>query len=207
MTTNEKIKILIIDDHRLFSDGLCAMLQPEPGIEVLSRIYDSREALRAIRELEPEIVLVDFNMPYINGLELTRLLLENHPNLKILILSMYHEERYTETFRKSGIRGYLFKTVSAEDVILAIQTVHSGGFYFPNTSGKSNHADDNFLKALKLSPRELEVITLIKAGLKTKEIAEKLNLSFYTVETHRKNIKLKAGLKGENDFLRFIYEL
>jgi DNA-binding NarL/FixJ family response regulator len=205
--TNKTIKIIIIDDHCLFSDGLYAMLKPEPGIEVLDCIYDSREASRKVEMLNPDVVLVDFNMPYINGIELTKLLLAKNPDLKILILSMYKEERYIDMFRKAGISGYLLKTASAKDVMTGIETAHSGQYYFPALHSKSDHSGDDFLKKLKISNREMEVINLIKAGLTTKEIADNLNLSFYTVETHRKNIKLKAGLKGESDFLRFIYEL
>ena len=205
--TNETIRIIIIDDHRLFSDGLYAMLKPEPGIEVLGCIYDSREAGSKVEALKPDVVLLDFNMPYLNGIELTKLLLEKNPALKILILSMYKEERYIDLFRKVGISGYVLKTASAKDVMTGIETVHGGQHYFPSIHSKSDHSDDAFLKKLKISNREMEVINLIKAGLTTKEIADELHLSFYTVETHRKNIKLKAGLKGESDFLRFIYEL
>ena len=203
----ETIKIIIIDDHRLFNDGLTAMLRQEPSIEVMTRVYDSRDALRVVNELNPDVVLADFNMPHINGIDLTKLLLEKKPGLRILILSMYNEERYTDSFRKEGAKGYLLKTASTEDLVLAIQTIHAGGDYFLNSRSKSNHSDDDFLKKLRLSNREMEVIQLVKAGLKTKEIAEKLQISFYTVETHRKNIKLKVGLKGESDFLRFVYEL
>jgi two-component system nitrate/nitrite response regulator NarL len=204
---SDTIKIIIIDDHRLFSDGLCAMLKPEPGIEVLDCIYDSREACRKVDILNPDVVLVDFNMPYINGIELTKLLREKDAGLKILILSMYKEERYIDLFRKAGISGYVLKTASAKDVVTGIEAVYAGQHYFPSYHSKSNHSADDFLKTLKISNREMEVINLIKSGLTTKEIADKLKLSFYTVETHRKNIKLKAGLKGESDFLRFIYEL
>jgi DNA-binding NarL/FixJ family response regulator len=204
---SDMIKIIIIDDHRLFSDGLFAMLKPEPCIDVLDCIYDSREASHKVEMLKPDVVLLDFNMPYLNGIELTKLLLEKNPVLKILILSMYKEERYIELFRRAGISGYILKTASAKDVMTGIETVHSGQKYFPSNHSKSDHSDDSFLKTLKISNREMEVISLIKTGLTTKEIAGKLNLSFYTVETHRKNIKLKAGLKGESDFLRFIYEL
>ena len=204
---SEMIKIIIIDDHRLFSDGLFAMLKSESCIEVLDCIYDSREACRKVEILKPDVVLVDFNMPYINGIELTKLLREKNPGLKILILSMYKEERYIDLFRKAGISGYVLKTASASDVMTGIETVYAGQHYFPPIHSKSDHSGDDFLKTLKISGREMEVINLIKAGLTNKEIAVRLNLSFYTVETHRKNIKLKAGLKGESDFLRFIYEL
>ncbi|MBT1688569.1 response regulator transcription factor [Dawidia soli] len=203
----EVVTVVIIDDHRLFNDGLKAMLAPEQTIDVLAQVYDSREAKDQVRKLAPDVVLMDFNMPHLDGIELTRLLLGVNPDLKILILSMYNEERHIDSFKSIGARGYVFKTASSEEVVQAIRDVYAGGAHFPAPHAESNHADDNFLKKLKLSNRELEVIQLIKAGMKTKEIAEKLNISFYTVETHRKNIKLKVGLKGEAEFIKFIFEI
>jgi two-component system nitrate/nitrite response regulator NarL len=205
--SDEPIRVMIIDDHRLFNDGLNAMLEEESSIQVLKRVYDSREAQEHVKKFKPDVVLMDFNMPHLNGIELTRILLKDNAELKILILSMYDEERHIESFKSIGTRGYLFKTASAEEVAEAIHKVYAGDFYFPEPKAGSNHADDKFLQKLRLSKRELEVIQLIKQGLKTKEIAEKLNISFYTAETHRKNIKLKAGIKGEADFIKFIYEL
>lgn len=206
-TKPEVIEVIIIDDHRLFNDGLNAMLAPEDGIKVLAQVYDSREAKETVRKLNPGVVLMDFNMPHLDGIAVTKLLLGERPDLKILILSMYNDERYIESFKSIGAKGYLFKTASAEEVVMAIQNVYAGGHYFPQADSKSNHSNDTFLKKLKLSHRELEVIQLIKAGMKTKEIAEKLGISFYTAETHRKNIKLKAGLKGEAEFIKFIFEI
>jgi len=205
--SNSVINVVIIDDHRLFNDGLNAMLEPEKGIQVLTQVYDSREARAKVKKLNPDVVLMDFNMPHINGMELAKLLLEEKPGLRILILSMYNEERHIDTFKEIGAKGYIFKTASAEEVVRAIQQVHAEEFHFPETETKHNHADDSFLKKLKLSSRELEVIALIKKGLTTKEIADKLFISYYTAETHRKNIKLKIGVKGEADFIKFIYEL
>ncbi len=204
---DDVITVMIIDDHRLFNDGLNAMLAPEQGISVLAQVYDSREAKDKVKKLNPDVILMDFNMPHIDGIELTKLLLGDRPDLKILILSMYNEERHIESFRSIGAKGYVFKTASADEVVQAIREVRNGGFYFPEGEAKSTHANDTFLKKLKLSNREMEVIRLIKAGLKTKEIAEKLNISFYTAETHRKNIKLKVGVKGEAEFIKFIYEI
>jgi DNA-binding NarL/FixJ family response regulator len=205
--SDDVIKVMIIDDHRLFNDGLNAMLEAEAGIDVLAQVYDSREAKDKVKKLNPDVVLMDFNMPHLNGIELASLLLNERPDLKILVLSMYNEERHIEYFKNRGAKGYLFKTASAEEVVLAIQRVYGGGIYFPEANAKSNHANDNFLKKLKLSNRELEVIELIKAGLTTKEIADKLFISYYTAETHRKNIKLKVGVKGEADFIKFIFEM
>lgn len=208
MPTTDKlpITVAIIDDHRLFNDGLFAMLRDEAGINVIAQLYDSREAIAKTGDLAADILLIDFNMPHINGIELTEQLLAKNPNQKIVILSMYSEERHIEAFKKAGARGYLFKTVKADEVIFAIKKIFDGESYFPRSPKSDNHAGDMFIQKLKLSNREMEVIQLIKQGMKTKEIAEKLNISYYTAETHRKNIKLKIGLKGEAEFVKFVFE-
>jgi DNA-binding NarL/FixJ family response regulator len=206
-TSTDKISVIIVDDHRLFNDGLSGMLNSEEGIKVLAQVYDSREAEKIIRDLVPDVVLVDFNMPYYNGIELTQLLVKQSKDINVLILSMYNEEIYIERFKRSGCKGYIFKTASVNEVVAAIREVHSGSTYFPSKPKKNIHTDDLFLKKLKLSNREMEVIQLVKAGLTTKKIAEELNISFYTAETHRKNIKLKIGVEGEAAFLRFVYSI
>jgi DNA-binding NarL/FixJ family response regulator len=204
--TDANIRIIIIDDHRLFNDGLNEMLKSQPGMDVLAQAYDSREAEHLVFSLKPDVVLVDFNMPHINGIELTQLLVKQNSDVKVLILSMYHEDMYIQRFKKSGSKGYLFKTAAVEDVVSAIRGIHEGGTHFPAPQKKNIHADDIFLKKLKLSARELEVVRLVKDGLTTKQIAERLNISFYTAETHRKNIKLKVGIEGEAAFLKFVYD-
>jgi two-component system nitrate/nitrite response regulator NarL len=205
-TSNKPVSIVIIDDHRLFNDGLCSMLRAE-GIEVMAQVYDSREAEQTILTTVPDVVLADFNMPHLNGIELTKRLIAQQKDIKVLILSMYNEDMYVESFRQSGARGYIFKTASVGEVISAIQKLHSGETFFPQTNKKNVHTDDLFLKKLKLSSHELEIIRLVKSGLKTKEIADQLHISFYTAETHRKNIKLKIGVEGEAAFLKFVYEV
>lgn len=203
--TADRLSLIIVDDHRLFNDGLSEMLKLVEGIDVLAQVYDSREAEQLILKLNPDLVLIDFNMPHLNGIELTRQLVSNAKPIKVLNLSMYNEEIYIESFKRAGSKGYIFKTADMEEVVAAIRTIHSGGMYFPNTGKKNTHADDLFLKTLKLSSREVEVIRLVKEGLTTKEIADRLNISFYTAETHRKNIKLKIGIEGEAAFLKFVY--
>lgn len=204
-TPTYRVKVVIVDDHRLFNDGLYGMLKSEDEIEVLAQVYDSREAEKVVRELHPDVVLVDFNMPHINGIQLTQALVEYSKEIRVLILSMYNEDMYVERFKRSGCSGYIFKTASLHEVTSAIHAVHAGEIYFPASKKDNIHKDDLFLKKLKLSARELEVIRLVKEGLTTKEIADRLNISFYTAETHRKNIKLKVGIEGEAAFLRFVY--
>src|SRR5689334_8439991 len=103
----EVIKVMIIDDHRMFNDGLNAMLAPEKSIKVLAQVYDAREARAKVKKLNPDVVLMDFNMPHVDGMALTRLVLSERPDVRILILSMYDEERHIETFREIGAQGYI----------------------------------------------------------------------------------------------------
>ncbi len=125
---------------------------------------------------------MDFNMPHIDGIELTKLLLGDRPDLKILILSMYNEERHIESFRSIGRKDMYSKQHRPTKWCRPSAKCGTVDFISPEGEAKSTHANDTFLKKLKLSNREMEVIRLIKAGLKTKEIAEKLNISFYTAE-------------------------
>lgn len=205
-TTNNSIRVIIVDDHRLFNDGLCGMLNSEEGFTVVAQVYDSRDAAQVVLTHRPDVVLVDFNMPHLNGIELTEELTRQVKDLRVLILSMYTEEIYIDRFRKSKAKGYLFKTASLEEVVAGIRAAYAGDTYFPGSTGRKNvHQDDLFLKKLRLSGRELEVIQLVKEGLTTKEIAARLNISFYTAETHRKNIKVKLGIEGEAAFVRFAH--
>jgi DNA-binding NarL/FixJ family response regulator len=192
------INIMIVDDHKLFSDGLAALLEKEPEIQVSKQIYDSRNALLEISHQIPDVVLIDFNMPYINGLELSKRLLLEYPNLKILILSMYDEERFIKDFQEVGTKGYLIKTASVEEVKKTIIAIHEGESVFDifDNTKRNLHKEDLFIKKLLLSPREEDVIRLIIKGLNTRQIAEDLKISYYTAETHKKNIYTKLGIKG-----------
>lgn len=209
MATNldTDITLLIVDDHRMFNDALKTMLEPEPGITVLGQVYDSREAPMKIAAYHPDVILMDYHMPHLNGIELTKLLLDKTPDLKVLFLSMYNEERLIESFKAIGARGYLFKTASADEVIKATRQVYAGEFYFPASRTAEPDPGDDPVKKLKLSDRELEVIRLMKQGLKMGEIAGMLHISRYTAETHRNNIKLKTGSKNEADLIRFIQDM
>jgi DNA-binding NarL/FixJ family response regulator len=181
----KKHSLLVIDDHRLFNDGLKTILKNFGGFNKIKQLYDSREAIETIKTFEPDLIILDFNMPHINGLELCKLILSQFPSQAILIVSMYEEERYIKEFQKIGAKGYLSKSTSTEEMKEVILKIQAGEehFIFQN---KHVEERDNFLKKVALSERELEIIQLLKKGLKTKEIAEVLFLSFFTVETHRK---------------------
>ena len=205
------ISILVIDDHRLFNDGLVLMLTDTPDLTIVGQLYQSREAVQQVFKLKPDVLIIDFNMPDVNGLDLTKLLLNQVGPQRILIVSMYGESRYTDDFRRAGALGYMLKTSTKEELLTAIRSVAQGIAYFdPKLADEkqySNHSNDVFLKKYKLSPREVEIIRLIKAGLTSPQIADKLTLSPFTIETHRKNIHAKLNISTVANLVRFAIEV
>ncbi|GAB3639566.1 response regulator transcription factor [Spirosoma arcticum] len=187
------------------------MLADAPDLTIVGQIYHSREALQQVFQLRPDVLVIDFNMPDINGLDLTKELIAKMGPQRILILSMYGERRYIDDFRKAGALGYMLKTSTKDELLTAIRSVAQGVPYFdPKLADEkqfSNHTDDVFLKQYKLSPREVEIIRHIKAGLSSPQIAEKLNLSPYTIDTHRKNIHAKLGISTVAELVRFAVEM
>lgn len=207
----QPIRILVIDDHRLFNDGLILMLTDTPDLTIVGQIYQSREALQQVFQLRPDVLIIDFNMPDINGLDLTKELIAQVGPQRILILSMYGERRYIDDFRRAGALGYMLKTSTKDELLMGIRTVAQGIPYFdPKLADEkqfSNHTDDVFLKKYKLSPREVEIIRYIKAGMSSPQIAEKVNLSPHTIDTHRKNIHAKLGISTVAELVRFAVEM
>jgi DNA-binding NarL/FixJ family response regulator len=205
------IRILVIDDHRLFNDGLVLMLADTPDLLIVGQVYQSRDAVQQVFQLKPDLLIIDFNMPDINGLDLTRQLLSQVGPQRILIVSMYGESRYIDDFRRAGALGYMLKTSTKDELLTAIRSVAKGSAYFdPKLADEkqfSNHTNDVFLKKYKLSPREVEIIRHIKAGLSSTQIAEKVNLSPYTIETHRKNIYAKLDISTVVELVRFAIEV
>lgn len=200
------IRALIVDDHTLFNNGLKAMLADEPTIDVVGQVYASKDTSHAVARLLPDILLLDFNMPGTNGLEMTKQLLSSFPKLNILILSMYNEQRFIDDFRKAGAKGYILKTVDVYELVKAIQTVAKGDTIFKTQTQANNHADDRFVKKISITTRELEVIKYIREGLTSQQIADKMNVSFYTIETHRRNIHVKLDVKSTAELIRFMEE-
>lgn len=204
------IRALIVDDHRLFNDGLKSMLASEPTIEVVGQIYQSNNTPHAVARLSPDLLLMDFNMPGINGLDMTRQLMRDFSMLNVLILSMYAEQRYIDDFRKAGAKGYLLKTADVDEVVAAVRIVSTGGTYFrqhaSRSAGTDPHADDGFMRRFRLTQRETEVIAYIRQGWTNQKIADLMNVSFYTIETHRRNVYLKLGVNSTADLIRFVDE-
>ena len=202
------IKLLLVDDHILFNDGLCALLAYRPEVVVVNQVYDNRQTPFAVLLHRPDVVLMDYSMPAMNGIEMTRELLKANPRQKIIILSAFSEWRSMEVVIEAGAKGYLSKSMSLDDIIRAIDAVNAGKTCFaqqqPDTAGSGNKQTDHYTQKFNLTYREVDVIQHIRQGLSSRQIAQQLGVSHYTVETHRRNIHLKLNLKGQAELVRFI---
>lgn len=208
---SKKIKILIVDDHTIISEALASLLSTVEEFDVVGTISESKNVARCVLMLQPDLVLLDFNMPGMNGLDVTHQLLASFPKIKILILSIYNEQRHVSDFRKAGAKGYLLK--SADKLLLteAIKSVYRGETVFEQEDRHKDkhdiHAGDDFLKILRITKRQKEVISKIADGLSNQGIADALFISVHTVETQKKEIFRKFGVKSSLELINLLRKL
>lgn len=206
----QKTKILLVDDHHLFSDGLMSLLQNEADFEVVAQVFDGNHVLPAIAKHTPHLVLLDANLPHRNGKELAEIILRDYTQLKVIILTMYDEKQLTKEFEKLGVHGFILKNSTKNELLTGIRSVLAGNRFFdPKLS--SNQAqepfgNDEFIKKFSLTPREIEMIRLIRQGMSSQEIANTIHLSLMTVKTHRRNIHFKLKTESTADLIRFANE-
>jgi DNA-binding NarL/FixJ family response regulator len=201
----EKIKIVLVDDHRIFRKGLKSLLSESANIEVLAEAEDGAQALEIVREYSPHIVIMDIGMPKMDGIEATRQLRERHPDIEVIILSMYSKKAYIDQVLKMGAKGYVLKDSDEENLIAAINTVHSGGYYLDSPVADqvlSDYFKGRSKREVKeqsnpLSEREKEVLRLLAEGHSNQEVADILFISRKTVENHRARIVHKTGVQGQ----------
>lgn len=191
----EQVKLFLVDDHNLFREGLHFLLSNEPGISEIHEASNGNKFLEKLPEVNPDMVLMDIEMPEMNGIDATRKSLEWNPDLKIIALSMHANENYYSEMIDAGAKGFLLKNSKFSDVLKAIMEVHHGNNYFSpeileviikSLSKKQKR------KSLELTDRETEILYNICKGLSNQEIAETLYISRRTVDKHRENIMLKT---------------
>ena len=195
------IRLLIADDHRLVLDGLRHLIEHEPDLCVVAEALNGEEAVRLHQETGPDLAIIDFSMPVMNGLEATRRILAERPGARVIMLSMHEDRRFAVESLKAGARGYILKDTAFAEFVQAIRTVMAGRLFL------SAPLDGLLLEELvvhlkaesdtappRLSSREREVLQLYAEGHSTREIAARLHLSVKTVETHRAQIMDKLGL-------------
>ena len=205
-----KIRILIVDDHPIVRQGLAELVNHEEDLAVCGQAEDSHEALSAIRELEPNMAVVDISLKETSGLELIKDIHSQHPDLPVLALSMHDEILYAERALRAGAMGYIMKQEATENVIIAIRKILSGEIYVSDRMASrmvrklvAGQTETTASPVDCLSDRELEVFHLIGKGHGTRQISERLHLSVKTIETYRAHIKDKLKLADAAELLQY----
>ena len=205
------IRILLADDHTVVRDGLRVLLERQPGFEIVGEAADGIAAVHLAEETRADVVIMDIAMPVLNGIEATRRIAAKLPKTAVLILSMHQDESYVLRSLKAGARGYLLKDSAKADLIAAIHAVHEGRSYLsPKVSRmmqddhirdlESKSVDDSFDL---LTSREREILQLVAEGKTNKDIANLLNVSPYTIDTHRTHILQKLNLHSAPELILY----
>ena len=196
------INTLIVDDHPLVRDGLTARINRSTEVKVIGEACDGEQALEMLKELKPDIVLMDINTPKLNGIQTTEAILDLYPDILILVLSMHDDREYVSSVIDAGARGYVLKSASAEEMFNAIKAVYFGGIYYSPAIAQSilNKPED---PVDSLTGREQVVLDMLAKGASNKECANTLGISARTVETHRRNIKQKLNFRSTPALIRF----
>ena len=202
------IRILLVEDHTMVRKGLRSLLENETGIEVVDEAGNGREAIQKVESLKPDIVVMDISMPTLNGLDATRQIKRQHPDMKILILTMHTAEEYVFEVLDAGASGYVVKQSAPNELVTAIHAVSRGETYLsPKVSGLVVQEILNGVRKKKKEPRlterEREIVQLIAEGHSNREIADTLHISIKTVDTHRSNLMEKLDLHSIADITRY----
>jgi DNA-binding NarL/FixJ family response regulator len=206
-----QIRILLADDHTIIRSGLRLLLGQQPDFAVVAEASDGREAVELVSKHHPEIAILDIGMPQLNGIEATQQIVSSEPRTQVVILSMHSDEGYVLRALKAGARAYILKNSAEADLIRAVRTVADGKSFFSPVISKmlledyvrqirENHVEDSYDL---LTPREKEILQLLAEGRTNKEVANILQLSVYTVDTHRGNILQKLHLHGVPELILY----
>ena len=205
------IRILLADDHTVMRNGLRLLLERQRNLTVVAEASDGRESVRLAEQLSPDVVVMDIAMPNLNGIEASRQIMASNPDIAIVILSMHSDESYVIRALKAGARAYLLKDSAEGDLIAAIHAITDGkSFFSPAISRilaedymrqlEQKHVEDTYEL---LTAREREILQLLAEGKTNKEVAAMLNLSIYTVETHRTHILQKLNLHNVPELILY----
>lgn len=207
---DKKTRIFIVDDHPILRQGLTQIINFEEDMITVGDAGNASDAEQGIEKTKPDIVIMDISLEGTSGLELTKNILVKHPNMLVLVISMYDESVYVERVLRAGAKGYLTKREASNQIILAIRKVLGGDIYVSDKwkdklmhkfVGRAKAANDSM--AVSLSDRELEVLQLTGQGYSTRLIAEKLYVSIKTIESHFANIKIKLDLKNSHELIQY----
>lgn len=204
------VTVLLADDHTVVRNGLKLLLENEADINVIGEASNGEEAIQKIKELKPDIVLLDVRMPVLDGLETLSEISKTSTKTRSLVLSMYAQEDYVLQSARSGASGYILKDASKDELITAIRTIHAGNKYFSGSVSNiivdgylhNLHSQKTLQNSFQLTKTEKNVLHLVMQGLSNTEIAQQLNNSVRTVETHRFKIMKKMGVNKSKDMIQ-----
>ncbi|WP_164112108.1 MULTISPECIES: response regulator transcription factor [Sphingobacterium] len=211
------IKIILVEDHLVVRNGIKLLLDTQENVQVIAEANNGQEAIAYLEQnVIPDIIITDINMPGMDGIQLIEKLVEQYPNVKVIVLSMLNNTQNVSQAFEKGAKGYLVKNVSYDELLFAINHISNGGRYLceelamlllervmAQESGFASYEKDTSTTDVELSERELEVLQLISEGYTNVEIADKLFLSKRTVEGHRQNLIEKAGVKNSASLIKY----
>lgn len=207
------IKVMLVDDHQLLLDGIKSALEDVSDIKVVAEAKNGLEVLELLKTTSVDIILMDINMPEMDGLDCTKIISHTYPDIGVIALSQYNEKRFIKQMLRNGAKGYMLKNSGREELVDAIGRVYHGGNYFSEgislnilQMNRKDKNKENRRLFPKLTVREKEVLNLICKGLSSSEIGVKLIVSFHTVETHRANLMSKSLSKNTAGLVRWALE-
>lgn len=207
----KKIRVVLADDHRMMREGIRALLERQKDIEIVGEAADGREAVRLATQLSPDLVVMDVSMPLLNGIEATRQIRRDCPDVSVLILTVHESEEYVAQLLAAGADGYIIKRAAGDELVSAIRAVNQGeAFLYPSVA---RVVIEDYVRRLKqgeglgvqdvLTDREREVLQLIAEGYTNREIADLLHVSIKTVQSHRSKIMNKLDLHDRGELIKY----
>lgn len=201
-----KIRVLLVDDHPLVLDGIRSRLEEVDTIDVIGEACNGEEALLIAARENPDVVVMDINMPVLNGIDAAIRFRDELPNIKLLMLSMHDSREYITNVIKIGAKGYILKDVASTEMIAAIQAVYAGKTYYSSGVTDILLNENNRKKEIPLTDREKTILRLLAEGNSNKHVARELDISVRTVETHRRNVKRKLEIKTSAGLVKYAIE-
>ncbi len=204
-----KIRVLLVDDHTMFREGIRSLLQSYEDVEIVGEATDGREAIEKVHQLAPEVVLMDIAMPGMGGLEATRRIRREYSDVRVLVLTQHEDSEYILSMIRAGAKGYIAKTATASELVSAIRTVHKGESFLYPSAAKAlveeylTRAGGEETEYERLTDREREVLQLVAEGHTNREIADRLFISVKTVLRHRTNMMEKLDFHNRTELIKY----